>query len=288
LIGAVRNDMSSSMGKTIIQIYEVQKPKEAEALVELGVDHIGSVLTDPDRWKSAAIRKTVRVIQQAGSKSGLIPLMKDPVKIFQVLDYYRPDFVHFCDLLSPFSGDQATVVREYDALLSLQVDVKDRFPQIEIMRSLSVPVAGLSHTDDIQKNVLGFTGCFAPFSDYFLIDTLLGHPGDQANQPVTGYVGITGIVCDWHIAEAVIKASPIPVILAGGLWGQNVYDAIVSLKPAGVDSCTRTNAQDKNGRPIRLKKDMKKVRQFIEEARRADQMIEGVHCAAEPVHAKGI
>jgi hypothetical protein len=32
------------MRKTIIQIYEVQKPKEAEALVALGVDHIGSVI----------------------------------------------------------------------------------------------------------------------------------------------------------------------------------------------------------------------------------------------------
>jgi len=53
------------MGKTIIQIYEVQKPKEAEALVELGIDHIGSVLLDPAEWKNAAIRKTVQVIQQA-------------------------------------------------------------------------------------------------------------------------------------------------------------------------------------------------------------------------------
>ena len=108
------------------------------------MDHIGSVLISGEKWKLPAIRKTVQVIQQAGSKSGLIPLIKDPVKIFYALDYYQPDFVHFCEALSPFPGDQATVVREYDALLSLQLDVKDRFPAIEIMRSLSVPRAGVA------------------------------------------------------------------------------------------------------------------------------------------------
>ena len=73
------------MRKTIIQIYEVQKPKEAEALADLGVDHIGSVLTDSDQWKNATIRKTSQVIRQARAKSGLIPLFKDPVKIFRLL-----------------------------------------------------------------------------------------------------------------------------------------------------------------------------------------------------------
>jgi phosphoribosylanthranilate isomerase len=276
------------MGKTIIQIYEVQKPKEAEALIDLGVDHIGSVLTDQNKWRNAAIRKTGQVIRQAGAKSGLIPLFKDPTKIFQAIDYYQPDFVHFCEALSPFPDDQATVVREYDALLSLQLDLKDRFPQVEIMRSLSVPQAGLSPARDIQKNILRFAELFAPFSDYFLLDTLIGNPENQSLQPVAGYVGITGVVCDWNIAKAVIEKSPIPVILAGGLSGQNVYDAIVSLKPAGVDSCTQTNAVDKNGRPVRFKKDMKKVRRFVEEVQRADRFVQGENFVAQPIHTKGI
>jgi phosphoribosylanthranilate isomerase len=275
------------MGKTIVQIYEVQKPKEAEVLVDLGVDHIGSVLLDQNKWRNATIRKTVNVIKQSRVKSGLIPLFKDAIKIFQALDYYQPNFVHFCDSLSPFPGNQATVIREFDALLSLQLDVKDRFPQIEIMRSLSVPEAGLSHTDDIQKNILRFAELFAPFSDYFLIDTLIGNPGDQSLQPVAGYVGITGVVCDWNVAKAIIETSPIPVILAGGLSGQNVYDAVAELKPAGVDSCTQTNAQDKNGRPVRFKKDMKKVRRFVEEVRRADQLIQGEDFVEHPIPTKG-
>jgi len=159
--------MCMNMRKTIVQIYEVQKPKEAEALVGLGVDHIGSVLVDPDQWKSATIQKTVRAVRQAGGKSGLIPIMKDPVKIFQAIDYYQPDFVHFCEALSPFPEDQTAVLREYNALTSLQIDVKDRFPQIEIMRSLSIPRIGAAPEGDILKNILGHVEIFAPFSDYF-------------------------------------------------------------------------------------------------------------------------
>jgi phosphoribosylanthranilate isomerase len=276
------------MKKTIIQIYEVQRPKEAEALIDLGVNNIGSVLVDQNKWKKAAIRKTGQVIRQAGARSGLIPLFKDPIKIFQAIDYYQPGFVHFCEALSPFPDDQAAVVREYDALLSLQLDVKDRFPQIEIMRSLSVPLPGLPQTDDIQKNILGFAECFAPFSDYFLIDTLIWNPGGASGQPVPGFVGITGSVCDWNMAKAVIEASPIPVILAGGLSGKNVFEAIVSLKPAGVDSCTQTNALDRSGRPVRFKKDMKKVRRFVEEVRRADQFVQGESFAEQRIDAKRI
>jgi len=258
------------MGKTIIQIYEVQRPKEAEALADLGVDHIGSVLISDERWKQPAIKKTVQTVQNSGARSGVIPISKDPMKIFSALDYYQPDFVHLCDALSPFPGDRATVVHDYDALLSLQIDVKDRFPQIDIMRSLSVPQAGMRKADEIQNNILRFVELFAPVSDYFLIDTLL----DGGCQPVSGYVGITGMVCDWKMAKAVIEQSPIPVILAGGLAGENVYEAVVSLKPAGVDSCTQTNARDQNGQPVRFKKDMKKVRRFVEEVRRADRFIQ--------------
>jgi phosphoribosylanthranilate isomerase len=261
------------MEKTIIQIYEVQNPKEAEALIDLGVDHIGSVLTDSAQIKNATIRKTVWAIQQAGAKSGVIPLFKDPEIIFQALDYYQPDFVHFCDLLSPFPKDQAIVAREYDVLLSLQLAVKNRFPQIAIMRSLSVPRAGVSQTDEIQNNILRFAELFAPISDYFLIDTLIGSPEEQSQQPVAGYVGITGEICDWNIAGAIIKDSPVPVILAGGISDETVFGAITTLKPAGVDSCTKTNAVDKQGWPVRFKKDMKKVRRLVEEARRADKVI---------------
>jgi phosphoribosylanthranilate isomerase len=261
------------MGKTIIQIYEVQKPAEAEAVVALGVDHIGSVLISKDRWKVPAIRKTVQTVQRLGAKSGLIPLFGDPTTLFYALDYYRPDFVHFCEALAIFSGNEARVVREFDALLSLQVDVKDRFPQIEIMRSLSVPRQGVARGNEILKNIFTCAELLAPFSDFFLIDTILSDQSALKSQPVAGYVGVTGEVCDWKMAEVIIEWSPIPVILAGGISHENVFDAIIQLRPAGVDSCTKTNAGSKEGPPVRFKKDLRKVKSLVAEVRRAETVL---------------
>ncbi len=259
------------MKKTILQIYEVQKPKEAEALVLAGVDHIGSVLLDADKRKNTTIRKTIQTVRQAGAKSIVIPLFKDPARIFAALDYYEPDIVHLCDTLLPYPDKQQTLIRDFDVLLSLQIDLKDRFPQLEILRSLSLPQPGHPDAAVIEKNVLGFVERFAPFSDYFLIDTLL--PGES--QPVEGFVGITGEVCDWGIARSVIEDGRIPVILAGGISPENAFDAVTTLRPWGIDSCTKTNAVDQNGQPVRFKKDIKKVQALIAEVRRADAFFTG-------------
>jgi phosphoribosylanthranilate isomerase len=267
--------MFISMTKTIVQIYEVQKPEEAEAVTALGVDHTGSVLLSRDSWKVTSIRKTVQEVQRAGAKSVLIPLFSEPLTVFHALDYYQPDFVHFCEAISIFPGNKATIVREFDAFIRLQAGVQDRFPQIEIMRSLSVPQQGAAQESEVLNNILSFTKLLAPFSDYFLIDTIIGDQSAKQDQPVAGYVGITGEVCNWHMAGAIIKQSPIPVILAGGISDENVFDAIIKLQPAGVDSCTRTNAVDKEGKPVRFKKDLKKVKRMVDESRRADSVLAG-------------
>jgi phosphoribosylanthranilate isomerase len=261
------------MRKTIVQIYEVQKPSEAEAVVSLGVDHIGSVLVSGDSWKAVSIRETVRQVQQAGAKSGLIPLFGDSLTLFHALDYYQPDFIHFCEALPIPPGNNTTALQQFSALMTLQVDIKNRFPQIEIMRSLPVPQQGPAQENEVLNNILSLTNLLAPFCDYFLLDTVIGSQSSAKKQPVDGYIGITGEVCDRKIASQIIKRSPIPVILAGGIFDENVFDAIIKMQPAGVDSCTRTNAIDKEGNPIRFKKDLKKVKRMVEEARRADYIL---------------
>ena len=89
---------------------------------------------------------------------------------------------------------------------------------------------------------------------------------------MAGYVGITGDVCDWDIAIALVEASRIPVILAGGISPENVFDAIGRVKPAGIDSCTQTNVRDKRRRPIRFRKDFDRVRRLLDEVRRAEEV----------------
>jgi phosphoribosylanthranilate isomerase len=47
--------------------------------------------------------------------------------------------------------------------------------------------------------------------------------------------GGTGERADWHLAEEIVKRSPLPVILAGGLAPENAADAIQAVRPFGLD-----------------------------------------------------
>jgi phosphoribosylanthranilate isomerase len=223
-----------------------------------------------EAWKFPAIRDTVRAIQGAGAKSGLIPLFDDKEAVFRLLDYYQPDFIHFCEILSPFAFDEAATLNQCDVLLTLQRAVKESYPAVTVMRSLSVPQPGTAAGQGIMDRIITFEQCLAPLSDFFLIDTLKGSAAGKEEQPVSGFVGITGEVCDWDMAARIVAESPIPVILAGGIGADNVYEAFLKVRPAGVDSCTRTNAVDEKGRPIRFRKDIEEVRRMVAEVRRAE------------------
>lgn len=238
----------------IIQIYEIQRMYEARMLKQMGVDHVGTVVENVDDFLNAEVQGTVEFVNSRGMVSSLIPLFSDEEKVMQTLNYYRPQIVHFCDSLqldSKISDDAERALR-------LQQKVKQAFPSIKSMRSLPVgvrKVSGKIPTFELLK-------LFVADSDFFLIDTVL-----DAKKPKNNMVGITGKTCDWDVAAEVVKRSAIPVILAGGLDGDNVAEAIAKVKPYGVDSCTRTNAFDDVGNVIRYRKDMDKVRKFIDNAR---------------------
>lgn len=286
----------------IVQIYEVQTPAEAMSMAALGVDHIGSVVLSADTWQQPLIRETIRTVAAANARSSLILLYNDTDLVLRSIDYYRPDIIHFCEML--VAGKNHSAAEKACARhVGLQAAVKKRFPEIDIMRSIPIPAApgekfpanrigtgdiNIKKNNDGKKtdkaaddmNALGadaaaafagvktLTRLFAPVSDYFLTDTLLMGQNGEMDQPVNGFVGITGRTCDWDMAAGLVRTSPIPVILAGGLSPENVYAGIKAVRPAGVDSCTLTNAVDKSGRPIRFTKDAEKVRHFVAQARR--------------------
>lgn len=241
----------------VVQIYEIQDPAEADAVIGLGVDRIGSVILSEKDWKIPAIQDAILVSKNAGVKHSLIPLFSTKRVLFQCIEYYAPDVIHFCESFD----DQKSVKSRCNALNSLHVAVRERFSDIEIMRTVPVGATGSAQgipTFEVAK-------CFEAISDYFLVDTSLG------SDPVHGFVGITGRTCDWTVARELKRKSPVPLILAGGLSPENVYGAIMQVRPFGVDSCTRTNAVDGNGRPIRFRKDRGAVRAFVEAVRQAEK-----------------
>lgn len=68
-------------------------------------------------------------------------------------------------------------------------------------------------------------------ADTLLLDSAVRDPqGDR--------LGGTGRVHDWRVSRDIVRASRIPVLLAGGLTPENVSEAIDAVRPAGVDVCS--------------------------------------------------
>ena len=117
------------MNRCSVQIYEIQTAGEAEAVVALGVDRVGSVVLSAADWKQPELKGTIARVRACGARSSLIPLYRDEDDIARTLDYHRPDIVHFCDTLDDEVCAQ---------LIELQFRVKQRFPEIAIMRSIPI------------------------------------------------------------------------------------------------------------------------------------------------------
>jgi phosphoribosylanthranilate isomerase len=215
------------------------------------------VLLSQREWKNQSIRDVIDLTRKAGARSSLIPLFRDLQTLYRVLDYYRPDYIHFCDNLTDGKG----LPKEAEKFIQIQLDLKERHPDILIIRSIPVPLNGVS----VDFPSLQLARQLEPFSDTFLIDSWVG------NEPVKGFIGITGKEVQREMAKAVVQQSSIPVILAGGLSPENVYEAVCQVMPWGADSCTLTNETDNQGMPIRFKKDFTKVNRFVEAVRESEK-----------------
>ena len=243
----------------IVQIYEIQTPREAEECIEAGVDHLGSVILNQDEWCLPLLRETVRLTGGSKHKSSMIPLFRDLDTIYRVLDYYQPDYIHFCDALTDVDGKITGLERRVE----FQEAVKGKFPEIGIIRTIPIPRTG--EAPDFPS--LQIAEAFEPLSDVFLTDTW------REDAPVEGFIGITGETVDREIARDLIHQSTLPVILAGGLSPENVRDTLTSVRAAGADSCTLTNRVDHQGTPIRFEKDFGKVGAFVRAVREVEAVL---------------
>lgn len=97
---------------------------------------------------------------------------------------------------------------------------------------------------------------YEPYVHAFLLDS--GRPNAD-----TPELGGTGRTHDWDLSRQFVEKSKKPVFLAGGLTPDNVQEAILKVRPFGVDVCSgvRTNGH----------LDPKKLNDFMAAIRTADR-----------------
>lgn len=219
----------------LTQIYEIGTPEEARAISAIGVDHIGILVGDgrfPREQPVAAARWIATAISRPAKFSALF-LAADLGLIEQAVRELGPDIIHLGAAPDRLSAHQAAAIKE-------------TFPNRLLMRS--VPVVG--------EESLAIAREYDGIADLLLLDS--HRAGDSQ-------IGALGVTHDWTISRHIVETVGVPVILAGGLGPDNVAEAIRAVRPAGVDSKTRT---DRNGTHA---KDFSRVRRFYLAARAADK-----------------
>jgi phosphoribosylanthranilate isomerase len=79
----------------------------------------------------------------------------------------------------------------------------------------------------------------------------------DSHRPGDAQIGALGVTHSWELDRKIVETLRIPVLIAGGLGPNNVVDAIRAVRPAGVDSTTKTDKGDSSHT-----KDLEKVRLF--------------------------
>lgn len=227
----------------ILQIYGTKTLADAEALVQLGVDHIGLEVTAEPNDQTAMKQIVDRVRDRATTL--LLPLLTDLDAILRLVEKAHPHILHLCstDLLPV---DEA---RPFKAALG---DVK-------LLQAVPVGLPGRTHEIDSLELALAYQ----EVADLILLDTYAGDYSEGSTE-IPGWIGITGKTHDWALSRQIVARCRKPVILAGGLTPQNVSAAIEAVRPWGVDSCTGTNLYEG-------KKDLVKVAAFVKAARKVKE-----------------
>jgi phosphoribosylanthranilate isomerase len=215
----------------LVQIFEVQTAEEAAALVRLGVDHIGVLVGDGAFPRELSITQTKAIFAAVPTvhKRVALSLSADLEQVARVVKETNPDIVQVQAEIEDFS-------------VAMTRMLKTRFPKVPIMRA--VPV--------IDETSIEIAAAYRGVADFLLLDSY-----DLGKRQF----GALGRTHDWSLSRRIVDDVRIPVILAGGLGSDNVASAIAAVRPAGVDSKTRTDRPDGRG------KDLEKVAAFVAAAK---------------------
>lgn len=215
---------------TRVKVCCISSIAEAELAISLGADALGLVGAMPSGPGPIGDDLITEIVAR----------VPPPVATFLLTSETRADAI--AEHVLKVGASTVQVVNHIDP------DEAARLPRLipHIRRVQVIHVEG--------EDALGLIAAYAKHNHAFLLDS--GRPS-----AATPELGGTGRVHDWRISAAFVKASPLPVFLAGGLNAGNVADAIRQVRPYGVDLCSGVRS------PLDL--EAEKLKAFMDAARRS-------------------
>jgi phosphoribosylanthranilate isomerase len=213
----------------IIKICGLSSPEPLEAALNAGADLVGFVFV-PESPRHVGFDRARQLARQTGRRARKVALLVDPDErtLADVMEALEPDLVQL--------HGQESLAR---------VGALRRRLNIPLIKAI-----GVAGTEDLAR-VHAFIGV----ADHILID---------AKPPVTAlYPGGHGAAFDWSILSE-LDPRP-PFILSGGLNPENVGDALIRVRPWGVD--VSSGVEKAPGQ-----KDADKIARFVARVRQAAQV----------------
>ena len=200
-----------------VQIAGVRGIDEAFMLRRCGVDLVGFPLRLPVHSQDTSEDEARDIIAAVGAASCvLITYEEDPVRLIELCRFLNVGTVQLHADVPPKALARIKALAPLFIIKSYVVGRENSGPE-------------------------AFAQAYSPVCDAFITDTF---------DPSTGASGATGQVHDWAVSAELVRRSPRPVILAGGLNPDNVRRAILAVRPAAVDAHTGVEGPDGSKDPL--------------------------------------
>ncbi len=194
--------------------------EDARAAINDGVDLLGFIVHTKKSLDNLSISEAKKIIKKINAPGKIVAVTQSTV-LSELKEICRELIPDLIQLHGPVS-------------ISMITHIKKEFPNVRIIKGIPV----------ISEKSISVALTYTSVADLLLLDSARGGSGKTH---------------DWSISKEIIKKSPIPVFLAGGLHPYNVAQAIKTVKPFGVDVNSGVRERPR-------KKNPEKVKQFINNA----------------------
>lgn len=201
----------------LIKVCGIRNNEDAEIALKNGANSIGLLIGLTHKAEDKIDEESGKTItamvrnKYPDARIVLVTHLLDPLEIKRIAENVGVTAIQVHD---DMSVDNIRVLRA-------------AMPLIELMKAIHIEGSGPSAAQD----AIARANLYAPYVNVLLTDSKSTDPDGQLR------IGGTGKRHDPNVGRSLVQAFPrMPVVLAGGLTGDNAQEAIQSIQPAGIDA----------------------------------------------------